>query len=276
MSKKSKRPVVTGTLSKHRRGFGFVITEDDEKDIFIPARSMHTAMDGDVVAVDLIPEALWSGGKREGIIVQVLERKTTEVVGTFDKSKRFGFVIPEGKNKDEDIFIPKRFFSGAQSGDKVIAEIIKYPDKNNNAEGKITEIISRFGEPGGDIKALARSKGLRETFPSRVNAEAKAVAKWEITEADIKSRRDLRDKVIITIDGADSKDFDDAVSVDVLDNGNYLLGVHIADVTHYVEEGGHLDQEALKRGNSVYLIDQVIPMLPKRLSNGICSLNPDE
>lgn len=275
MSKKNKRPVITGTLSKHRRGFGFVITEDDERDIFIPARSINTAMDGDTVAVDLIPEALWSGGKREGIIVSVLERKTTEVVGTFEKSKRFGFVIPEGKNKDEDIFIPKRFFSGAQTGDKVIAEIIKYPDKNNNAEGKITEIISRFGEPGGDIKALARSKGLRETFPSRVNSEAKTVARWEITDKDINSRRDLRDKTIITIDGADSKDFDDAVSVDVLPNGNYLLGVHIADVTHYVEEGGHLDQEALKRGNSVYLIDQVIPMLPKRLSNGICSLNPD-
>ena len=234
MSKKNKRPVITGTLSKHKRGFGFVITEDNEGDIFIPARSINTAMDGDVVAVDLIPEGLWRG-KREGIIIKVLERKTTEVVGTFDKSKRFGFVIPEGKQTDEDIFIPKRFFSGAQTGDKVLAEIIKYPDKNNNAEGKITEIISRYGEPGGDIKALARSKGLRETFPSRANAEAKAVAKWEITEKDIQSRRDLRDKTIITIDGADSKDFDDAVSVEVLPNGNYLLVVHIADVTHYVE-----------------------------------------
>lgn len=274
MSKKNRRPVITGTLSKHKRGFGFVITEDEGSDIYIAARSMGGAMDGDIVAVDLIPEALW-GSSREGIIIKVLERKVTEVVGTFEKSKRFGFVVPEGKKGGEDIFIRKKDFSGAQRGDKVVATITKYPDKNNNAEGKITEIISRSGQPGGDIKALMRSEGLRDTFPSRVNAEAKAVSKRGITEEELQGRRDLRDKTIITIDGADSKDFDDAVSVDILPNGNYLLGVHIADVTHYVEEDGFLDQEALKRGNSVYLIDQVVPMLPKRLSNGICSLNPD-
>lgn len=274
MSKKSKRPVITGTLSKHKRGFGFVITEDEGSDIYISGRSINGAMDGDAVAVDLIPEALW-GSSREGIIVKVLERKTTEVVGTFQKSKKFGFVVPEGKRGGEDVFIRKKDFSGAHTGDKVVAAITKYPDKKNSAEGKITEIISRNGQPGGDIKALLRSEGLRETFPSRVNAEAKAVSKRGITPEDIAGRRDLRDKTIITIDGADSKDFDDAVSVDMLPNGNYLLGVHIADVTHYVEDEGYMDKEALKRGNSVYLIDQVVPMLPKRLSNGICSLNPD-
>ncbi|MBC6680308.1 ribonuclease R [Zhenpiania hominis] len=275
MKKKKKRPEIAGTLSKHKRGFGFVRTEDGESDIYISARSIHGAMDGDRVLVDLIPQALW-GSSREGIIIKILQRNTVEVAGTFEKSKKFGFVIPDGKKGGEDIFVRKKDFSGAQRGDKVLVRITKYPDKENSAEGKIVEIISRNGQAGGDIKALARSYGLRETFPSRANAEAKAVSREGIHSRDLEGRRDLRDKTIITIDGADSKDFDDAVSVEMLPGGNYLLGVHIADVSHYVAEDGYLDREALKRGNSVYLIDQVIPMLPKSLSNGICSLNPDE
>lgn len=275
MKKKKKRPEIAGTLSKHKRGFGFVRTEDGEGDIYISARSIHGAMDGDRVLVDLIPQALW-GSSREGIIIKILQRNTMEVAGTFEKSKKFGFVIPDGKKGGEDIFVRKKDFSGAQRGDKVLVRITKYPDKENSAEGKIVEIISRNGQAGGDIKALARSYGLRETFPSRANAEAKAVSREEIHSRDLEGRRDLRNKTIITIDGADSKDFDDAVSVEMLPGGNYLLGVHIADVSHYVAEDGYLDREALKRGNSVYLIDQVIPMLPKSLSNGICSLNPDE
>lgn len=275
MKKKKKRPEIAGTLSKHKRGFGFVRTEDGEGDIYISARSIHGAMDGDRVLVDLIPQALW-GSSREGIIIKILQRNTVEVAGTFEKSKKFGFVIPDGKKGGEDIFVRKKDFSGAQRGDKVLVRITKYPDKENSAEGKIVEIISRNGQAGGDIKALARSYGLRETFPSRANAEAKAVSREEIHSRDLEGRRDLRNKTIITIDGADSKDFDDAVSVEMLPGGNYLLGVHIADVSHYVAEDGYLDREALKRGNSVYLIDQVIPMLPKSLSNGICSLNPDE
>lgn len=274
MKKKKKRPEFTGTLSKHKRGFGFVKTEDGGDDIYISARSMYGAMDGDLVLVDLIPEALW-GSSREGIIIKILKRNTAEVAGTFEKSKKFGFVIPDGKKGGDDIFVRKKDFSGAQRGDKVVVQITRYPDKNNSAEGKITEIISRSGQAGGDIKALARSYGLRETFPSRANAEAKAVSKGGIKAEDYSGRRDLRDKTIITIDGADSKDFDDAVSVERLPGGNYLLGVHIADVSHYVKEDGYLDREALERGNSVYLIDQVLPMLPKKLSNGICSLNPD-
>ncbi len=275
MKKKKKRPEIAGTLSKHKRGFGFVRTEDGEGDIYISARSIHGAMDGDRVLVDLIPQALW-GSSREGIIIKILQRNTEEVTGTFEKSKKFGFVIPDGKKGGEDIFVRKKDFSGAQRGDKVLVRITKYPDKENSAEGKIVEIISRNGQAGGDIKALARSYGLRETFPSRANAEAKAVSREGIHSRDLEGRRDLRNKTIITIDGADSKDFDDAVSVEMLPGGNYLLGVHIADVSHYVAEDGYLDREALKRGNSVYLIDQVIPMLPKSLSNGICSLNPDE
>ncbi|MCQ4635325.1 ribonuclease R [Anaerovorax odorimutans] len=268
-----KRPERIGTLSKHRKGFGFVITEDENPDIYISARSMGGAMNGDKVLVEVIPKT--SGSSGEGIIVKVLERNTKEIVGTFEKSKRYGFVAPDDRRMGEDIFVRKKDFHGAQRGDKVVVQISRYPDKENSAEGKIVEIISRRGQAGGDIKALMRACGLRETFPSRVNAEAKAVSKGGVTDRELAGRRDLRQKTIITIDGADSKDFDDAISVEMLPGGNYLLGVHIADVTHYVKEDGYLDQEALKRGNSVYLIDQVVPMLPKKLSNGICSLNPD-
>lgn len=275
MAKSKKRKVLTGELMKHRRGFGFVSCDDVEDDIFIAADSMGSAMDGDTVEIDLIPEYLW-GRSPEGIVTRVVSRAVTEVAGTFKRNKKFGFVIPESRKNREDIFIRKKDFSGAKNGDKVVVQITRYPDKNNSAEGKITEIISRRGQPGGDIKAIARGYGMRETFPSRVNAEAKAVNRRGVRAEDIRGRRDLRGKKIFTIDGADSKDFDDAVSIERLVNGNYLLGVHIADVTHYVREGGPLDKEALKRGTSVYLIDQVIPMLPKALSNDICSLNPHE
>ncbi len=275
MAKKKKRKMHTGILSKHPRGFGFVTCEDIEKDVFIAAGSMGGAMNGDEVEVDLIPEYLWKQSP-EGIIVKVLSRQTEEVAGTFEKSRKFGFVVPESRKYREDIFIRKKDFAGAQRGDKVVARITKYPDHENSAEGKIIEIISRAGQPGGDIKAIARSYDMRESFPSRAAAEAKAMKKRGIRPEDLRGRRDLRNETIFTIDGADSKDFDDAVSLKILDNGNYLLGVHIADVAHYVEEDGPLDKEALKRGTSVYLIDQVIPMLPKALSNNICSLNPGE
>ena len=275
MAKKKKRKMHTGILSKHPRGFGFVTCEDIEKDVFIAAGSMGGAMNGDEVEVDLIPEYLWKQSP-EGIIVKVLSRQTEEVAGTFEKSRKFGFVVPESRKYREDIFIRKKDFAGAQRGDKVVARITKYPDHENSAEGKIVEIISRAGQPGGDIKTIARSYDMRESFPSRAAAEAKAMKKRGIRPEDLRGRRDLRKETIFTIDGTDSKDFDDAVSLKILDNGNYLLGVHIADVAHYVEEDGPLDKEALKRGTSVYLIDQVIPMLPKALSNNICSLNPGE
>ncbi len=247
--------------------------DEIEDDVFIAASSMHGAMNGDEVEIDLIPEYLWRDSP-EAIITKVLSRNTTEVVGTFDKSKKFGFVIPESKKQKEDIFIRKKDFSGAKKGDKVVVQITRYPDQHNSAEGRISEIISRAGQPGGDIKAIARTYDMRETFPSRANAEAKAMKRQGVREEDIQKRKDLRGKHIFTIDGADSKDFDDAVSLDILPNGNYRLGVHIADVSHYVKEDGPLDKEALKRGTSVYLLNQVIPMLPKALSNDICSLNP--
>ncbi len=279
---KNKRTYFTGVIQKHKRGFGFVVPDDDSdwqdianKDIFIAPESINGAMNGDRVEVDLIPKHLWSNSP-EGIVVKILDRKLTEVVGTFDKNKKFGFVIPDGKKMREDIFINKKYFNGAMNGDKVVAEIIRYPEQKNKAEGKIIEVVSRKGEAGGDIKAMIRQYNLKKTFPSRVEAEAKWISKYDIKDSDIKERTDLRHVKTVTIDGRDSKDFDDAVSIKIKENGNYLLGVHIADVCHYVKEDGFLDKEAYKRGNSVYLINQVVPMLPEALSNGTCSLNPNE
>lgn len=305
---------ITGTLSKYRKGFGFVTPLEPEessadgvkKDIFIAGRNLEGAMDGDLVEVKLLTVKRRGslpgdtryglrGGSRKGVVSRVVRRALTEVVGTFECSAKFGFVVPESKKITEDVFIEKKNFGGARRGDKVVAVITEYPRDGQNAEGRITELIARAGEPGGDIKAMIRAYGLREDFPGPVQAEADEVSRRALgasadrrkrreaadgnegsAEAVTAFRRDLRGKKIITIDGADSKDFDDAVSVDILPNGNYLLGVHIADVSHYVREDGYLDREALKRGNSVYLINKVVPMLPKELSNGICSLNPNE
>ena len=276
-NRKKQRPAVTGILSKHKKGFGFVIPDEGsfDRDIFISPSDMNGAMEGDRVEVDLIPEYLWEQSP-QGIITRVTDRKLKEVAGFFDKGKKFGFVVPVDRKHNEDIYIPKKAFSGAKNGDIVVAAITGYPDRKNSAEGKITGILARAGEPGGDIKAIIRQRGLFFTFPSKAAAQAKAISKAGVGEQDMAGRRDLRGENIITIDGADSKDFDDAVSVKRLDNGNFLLGVHIADVSHYIGEDSPLDKEALKRGNSVYIINQVVPMLPKELSNGICSLNEGE
>lgn len=266
--------MLVGTIEKHAKGFGFVRQEGDE-DIFVGPKNMLGAMNGDTVEVELIPPH-FSSRSREGIVVKVLERNYREVVGTFQKNGKFGFVVPDDKKNPDDIFIKRDFFKNAQNGDKVVARITKYPDKYSNAEGRIHEVIAKAGEVGSDISVLIRQRGLFETFPSRVNAEAKFVSRFTIDEEDLAGRLDLRGQKIFTIDGATAKDLDDAVSIERLENGNYLLGVHIADVSNYVAEGGPLDKEALKRGTSIYLINRVIPMLPKALSNGICSLNPDE
>lgn len=261
----------SGILEKHPKGFGFVRMEEGG-DIFVSKNDMMGAMNGDMVEVDLLPPYLWNRSK-EGIITGILKRNTAEVVGTFQNNRKFGFVIADDKKLREDIFIKKDFFRGAQDGDKVVAKITKYPDKNSGAEGKITEIIAKEGQTGSDVISMIRGAGLFETFPSRCNAEAKARSREEIAKEATWFRIDLRNKNTITIDGPNAKDLDDAVSIDRLPNGNRLLGVHIADVSHFVEEDGYLDREALKRGTSVYLLNRVIPMLPKTLSNGVCSLN---
>ena len=273
--KKKKRPeVYTGTIEKHAKGFGFV-RQGEGEDIFIGPSNMHGAMNGDLVEVDLLPPYLWNKSK-EGIVTKVLERNYKEVIGTFQKNKKFGFVVSDDKKNPDDVFIKKEFFKNAQDGDKVVAKITKYPDNLSRAEGRITQVIAKAGEAGGDISALIRSRGLFETFPSRANAEAKFLFKQGILPEELNGRLDLRDKKIFTIDGPTAKDLDDAVSIEKLENGNYLLGVHIADVSHYVKEDSNLDKEALKRGTSIYLVNRVVPMLPKLLSNGICSLNPKE
>ncbi len=264
----------SGILEKHPKGFGFVRMEEGG-DIFVAKDDMLGAMNGDLVEVDMLPPYLWTRSK-EGIITRVLERNTSEVVGTFQNNRKFGFVIPDDKKLLEDIYIKKDFFRGAQDGDKVVAKITKYPEKNSGAEGKITEIVAKKDQIGGDVLSMIRAAGLFETFPSRCNAEAKARSREEIDSEGAWFRLDLRNKNTITIDGPFAKDLDDAVSIDRLPSGNRLLGVHIADVSHFVEEDGYLDREAMKRGSSVYLLNRVIPMLPKALSNGICSLNEGE
>lgn len=260
-----------GTLSKTKKGFGFLISPDTEQDIFISSHAMKDAMDGDTVEVELIPQIHWKSSP-EGVVTRIVKRNRTEIVGTFSGTRKFGFVEPDDRRLKEDVFIMKKNFAGAQKGDKVVATIIKYPKGRESAEGKITQIISRSGEAGGDIKAMIRMYGLNPKFPPKVQAESEAM--HLPLRDDFVGRRDLRGKRIITVDGADSKDFDDAVSIEKTPEGHFLLGVHIADVSHYVREGSNLDKEALERGNSVYLIDQVVPMLPVILSNGICSLNP--
>lgn len=269
---------LTGRLSKTRKGFGFIAVTDEEskpgEDIYVSAADMAGAMEGDLVEAVLLPHYKWRGTRPEAEVINVIERATEEVVGVFIKSKRYGYVMPSGKKLTEDVFIANKDSSGAASGDTVVAKIIRYPGPNSSAEGRITEIIARRGEAGADLKALIRSAGFRSTFPSRAAAQAKAIGRAGVVLNQNSHRRDLRDKTIVTIDGRDSKDFDDAVSVERLPNGNYLLGVHIADVSEYVTENSPLDKEALKRGTSVYVMNCVVPMLPVELSNDVCSLNP--
>ena len=274
--KKRKGLKITGTLKKHRRGYGFVIPEEHEltggKDIYIPRDEMKSAMNNDIVTVYVDPIKAVNKNM-EGQVERVLKRATTEIVGTFNHSRGYGYVSPENSTVNEELYIQKKDFNGAKDGDKVVAQITKWPNKDHFAQGKITEIISRKGEAGGDIKALIRSFNIIENFPHKVLREAQSIPQT-VSDSDIINRRDLREKTIVTIDGEDAKDLDDAISLEKLDNGNYLLGVHIADVSHYVKEKGYIDKEALKRGTSIYLIDIVVPMLPQSLSNGICSLNP--
>lgn len=265
---------VAGIIEKHARGFAF-LRRGEGSDIFIAPGNLGGAMNGDTAEVTLLPPYLWTRSK-EGVVTKILERAVTEVVGTFQKNRSFGFVVPDDRKLQEDVYIRKDAFRGAASGDKVVAKITQYPDGQHSLEGKVTEIVAKKGQTGSDVLGMIRSYGLFQTFPSRVNAETKARAKEEITAEEIARRLDLREETIFTIDGPDAKDLDDAVSVSKLANGNYRLGVHIADVSHYVAEDGWLDREAMKRGTSVYLINRVVPMLPKALSNGICSLNAGE
>ncbi len=267
--------LLIGTISRHPKGFGFLVLEDAEaEDIFIPASDLKGAMNGDRVIVRTKREAVGKA-RAEGEVIRVLQRKVQRVVGTFESSRHFGFVIPDDKRFGSDIFISKDNFNGARTNMKVLVEIIQWPEKNRSAEGKIVQIIGKKDAPGVDVLSIIIGHDLPQNFPADVMMYAESLPDT-ISSEELKKRRDLRDLLMITIDGEDAKDLDDAVSVQLLDNGNYLLGVHIADVGHYVTEDSVLDKEALERATSVYLIDRVIPMLPQKLSNGICSLNAGE
>ena len=229
-------------------------------------------MNGDKILVQITREDK-NGKKREGEVVQILERGNKKFVGVYEDSRNFGFVVAEDTKINQDIFVSKRDRNGANDGDMVVVEITKWPEKRRSPEGRIVEILGKKGEKGLDILTIIKKFGLPEEFPQKVLDFAEGIEE-EIPQKEYERRKDLRDIKMVTIDGEDAKDLDDAVSIEKLSNGRYKLGVHIADVTHYVREKNPLDKEALKRATSVYLIDRVIPMLPKKLSNGICSLNP--
>lgn len=264
---------IEGTLSQNKKGFGFVRpTEDTIEDIFIAPNEIKNAMDGDTVLVEVIRGR---GGKDEGIIKEITKRAVTQVVGTYTGAKHFGFVIPDDKHIQQDIFIPKNQNLGAIDGHKVIVELTKYPDGESNPEGIVKAILGHKNDPGVDILSIIYAHGINIEFTEAALKQAQDVPD-EISKLDREGRTDLRDVLTITIDGADAKDLDDAISVQKLSNGHFKLIVSIADVSYYVTEGSPLDNDAYERGTSVYLVDRVIPMIPHRLSNGICSLNPNE
>ena len=276
--KNQYRPVDTvyydGIYRKNQKGFGFVKIEDQEDEIYIAKENSKNALNGDRVLIEIIEEKN-KVKKAEGKVVKILKHEKDTIVGRFENNKNFGFVIPDDKNFGTDIFISKKNFGKARNNHKVLVKIIKYPAKGKKAEGKIIEVLGNVNEAGVDMLSLIKEHNLPSTFPEPVVEEAKKCGN-QIDERDIVRRRDLRGDTIFTIDGEDAKDLDDAVKVSKLENENYQLDVHIADVSYYVKPNSLLDQEALLRGTSIYMLGRVIPMLPRELSNGICSLNAGE
>lgn len=264
--------LMAGIFQGHPKGFGFLVSDDPLKnDLFIPADGVKTTMHKDRVMCKIVREE--SGDKRaEGEVIEILERGPSQIVGKYEASDRFGFVVPDDKKYASDIFIPKKFSKGAISGHKVLLEVTGWAEGKQNPDGKIIKVLGHMNDPGVDILSIIHQYDLPIEFPDDVMAEVESVPN-EVVEEDKKGREDLRNLPMVTIDGEDAKDLDDAISFEKLDNGNYKLGVHIADVTHYVKDGSPIDKEAYNRGTSVYLVDRVIPMLPHKLSNGICSLN---
>lgn len=262
-----------GVYQAHPRGFGFVTIEGEADDIFIPEKETNGALHGDTV--EILLTASPEGKRKEGKIVKIAERGTAKIVGLYQvaKGKHYGFVIPDNQRFLQDIFVPEERAKGAVDGHKVVVELTSYGSDNAKPEGKIVEILGHVNDPGVDIMSIVKSYDLPVEFPEKVMNQAERVPE-EVSDADMAGRKDLREWVMVTIDGEDAKDLDDAVSLTRTEDGkNWILGVHIADVANYVQERSALDREALHRGTSVYLADRVIPMLPHRLSNGICSLN---
>ncbi|MBP2650879.1 MAG: rnr [Firmicutes bacterium] len=268
--------LLVGTMSASDKGYGFVLPKNQEEpDVYIPVDSMMSAMHGDSVVVRLHSRRSATGKAQEGEVIRIIHRANTTIVGSFENSRHFAFVTPDENRIRQDIFIPKGEFNGAKNGSKVVVEITKWPEKKRNAEGKVIEVLGHKGDPGLEILSIIRRNNLSTSFPPEVE-QAALKANTSISEEDLVGRRDLRHLPVVTIDSEDAKDLDDAVHVERLKNGRYSLGVHIADVSYYVRENTALDNEARERGTSVYLVDRVLPMLPQRLSNGICSLNAGE
>ena len=277
MLKKKKENLencIKGIFRGNEKGFGFVKIDGQDEEIYISRGNTKDAVNGDEVLIKIIDDTV-EVNRKEGKIVKTINHKRNEIVGTFAKRKNFGFVVPDDREFNTDIFISKKSFNKAKNNQKVVVKITKFPQGNKSAEGEITEIIGGINEAGVDMLSLIKEYNLPYEFPDDVILEAKKVEN-KITKKDLQNRLDLRSKNIFTIDGEDAKDLDDAIYVTKLENENYELGVSIADVSHYVAENSKLDQEAIIRGTSIYMLDRVIPMLPKELSNGICSLNVNE
>lgn len=281
-SKKGKYRVATdeelkffGTIQGNASGSAFFISDvKGTDDIFISRDDLNSAMHKDRVQVELI-HGRREEKRQEGRVVKILQRNSEEIIGTFDKRAKYGFVVPDDKKYGDDIYVPLEKSKDARQGDKVVSRVDVYPSKGKNPEGHIIEIIGNKDDKGVDISSIARQFRLPNIFSPETLRSASQV-ETTLKETDLKERMDYRELFTVTIDGEDAKDFDDAISIEKIDNKKYRLFVHIADVSHYVSEGSPLDKDAYARGNSVYLLDRVIPMLPKELSNGICSLNPNE
>jgi len=270
---------ITGTLSMNRRGFGFVAVEGEEEDIYIAPKYLHTALHGDVVEVVLFAERAGRGRQREddrqeGEVVAIIERTLVTVTGRLEAGRSSYFVVPDDERIARDIYIAREDIAGAKPGDKVVVRLMEWTDEHQNPEGTVTEVLGPSGDARVEVLSVARSFGLPEHFPPEVEKEAAAFSP-SIDRGDIAGRIDCRGIITVTIDPEDAKDFDDAVSYEPLHGGGWRLGVHIADVSHYVRPGTALDREAFARGTSVYMVNEVVPMLPERLSNDLCSLKPD-
>ena len=261
---------VTGIVDLTSMGYGYVVTDEMEDDVFISDKNLHTALNGDKVKVHLFAKK--KGAKIEGEVLQIIERARDSFVGTIEVLPNFAFLIPNNKNMPFDLFIPLSKLNGAKQGQKAIAKIVDWDPKSKNPVAEVVEVLGFPGEHETEIHAILAEFELPYKFPAEVEAEANNIPS-EITKEDLKDRRDFRDVPTFTIDPADAKDFDDAISLKKLDNGNWEVGVHIADVTHYVKPGTIIEEEAKKRATSVYLVDRVVPMLPEKLSNELCSLN---
>lgn len=263
--------IMVGAFTGNAKGFGFVTVDGESEDIFIPESKTHGAMHGDTVQIALRPSKHEDGKRREGEIIKIIAHATNEIIGLYQKSKNFGFVIADNHKFAYDIYIPKVKSMGAVTGHKVVVKITDYGTERKNPEGEIVEIIGHINDPGTDILSIVKANGIPMEYPQEVLKQVEAIPD-EVNPKDISGRLDLREWQTVTIDGEDAKDLDDAITLRK-EKDKYVLGVHIADVSHYIPENSPLDKEALKRGTSVYLVDRVIPMIPHKLSNGICSLN---